>query len=342
MLQAPPINFHFTRESVEVISLRDTLAGPPPFDIPGPIAIVGNPPYRADSQNNNPWIMKLLESYKAGLAEKNLKPLNDDYVKFLRYAQWVVEMAGQGIVGMITNNSFLDGLIHRVMRASLLELFDRVYILNLHGHRRQDGDESIFDIDRVGVCILFLCKFPRPFDTKEVYYFSTRDNGKMTREVKLSFLQSVPCNQIPWTTLAPRAPHYWFVPQGNRNWDWYLAAWPWMKYSASTRVAWKRGMIPFSLHLKAKKKFWNTACARLWNLQITWLPRIYITGAIQLEKHCRNSGSTGRKKQFQMQLSHSITALSMYAGATTRGDISTRPAPSCVTFCKDNNPILRL
>ena len=85
------------------------------------LVVLGNPPYaNFGQQNKNPWILGLLDEYKCGLNEKKLN-LNDDFIKFIRWAQWRIEKTGSGIVGYITNNVYLDGLTHRRMRESLLE-----------------------------------------------------------------------------------------------------------------------------------------------------------------------------------------------------------------------------
>lgn len=117
------------------------------------MCLLGNPPYSVSSSNNSPWITSLLEEYKKGLDEKNIQPLSDDYIKFIRLGQHYIEKNGEGILAYISNNSFLDGLIHRRMRKSLMETFDKIYILNLHGNSRRketspDGskDENVFDI----------------------------------------------------------------------------------------------------------------------------------------------------------------------------------------------------
>ncbi len=72
------------------------------------LLIFGNPPYSGHSSNKGKWISSLIETYKQvdgkPLGEKNTKWLQDDYVKFLRFAQWKIEKAGLGVVGMITNH----------------------------------------------------------------------------------------------------------------------------------------------------------------------------------------------------------------------------------------------
>ena len=106
-----------------------------------------------------------MELYKSDVRdEKNIQPLSDDYIKFIRFAHWKIEQTGKGVIGMITNNSYLSGLIHRGMRKKLLESFHEIYILNLHGNSRigekcPDGskDENVFDIQQ-GVSIALFIK----------------------------------------------------------------------------------------------------------------------------------------------------------------------------------------
>ena len=102
------------------------------------LLILGNPPYSGHSSNKGDCIRGLIDDYKRvdgrPLGEKNPKWLQDDYVKFLRYAQWKIEQAGRGVVGMITNHSYLDNPTFRGMRQSLLRTFDALYILDVHGN----------------------------------------------------------------------------------------------------------------------------------------------------------------------------------------------------------------
>jgi hypothetical protein len=118
--------------------------------------VIGNPPYSNFGQlNKNPFILGLLEDYKRGLDEKKLN-LDDDYIKFARLAHWLIAQTRAGIVGMITNNSFLDGLSHRRMREALRETFGKLSALDLGGSvmrgQVSDGDENVFDIQQ-GVAI---------------------------------------------------------------------------------------------------------------------------------------------------------------------------------------------
>ena len=130
------------------------------------LLILGNPPYSGHSSNKGDWIRGLIEDYKQvdgkPLGEKNPKWLQNDYVKFLRFAQWKIEQAGRGVVGMITSHSYLDSPTFRGMRQSLMHTFDDIYILDLHGNARKqetcpDGspDKNVFDIQE-GWRLLFL------------------------------------------------------------------------------------------------------------------------------------------------------------------------------------------
>lgn len=140
-----------------------------------PVMIVlGNPPYSGHSANTGKWINELLRGVdthrgeKTGnyfevdgkpLGERNPKWLNDDYVKFIRFAQHRIEETGYGILAFITNHGYLDNPTFRGMRQSLMKTFDEIYVLDLHGNakkkeRSPDGgkDENVFDIQQ-GVSI---------------------------------------------------------------------------------------------------------------------------------------------------------------------------------------------
>ncbi len=127
------------------------------------MCIIGNPPYSVSSANKGDWIQNLIADYKKNLNERKIN-LDDDYIKFIRYGQHYIDKNGSGVLAYISNNSFIDGITHRQMRKSLLESFDKIYILDLHGSSMKnettpDGgkDENVFDI-RQGVSINILDK----------------------------------------------------------------------------------------------------------------------------------------------------------------------------------------
>ncbi len=180
------------------------------------MVMIGNPPYNVSSCNKNQWIEALMQSYKAGLNEKNIMPLSDDYIKFIRYAQYQIERTGEGVVAFITNNSFLDGVIHRQMRKELLRVFDIIYIVNLHGNSRlkektPEGrkDENVFDI-QAGVSINIFVKnkeTPLQNNLATLYYYEWYG----LRKEKLENLHTHNFKKLSWQELQPQPPAYFFV-----------------------------------------------------------------------------------------------------------------------------------
>ncbi len=186
------------------------------------LVILGNPPYSGHSTNTGEWIRGLIETYKQvdgkPLGEKNPKWLQDDYVKFLRFAQWKVEQAGRGVVGMITNHSYLDNPTFRGMRQSLMRAFDEIYILDLHGNSLKketcpDGspDKNVFDI-RQGVAIAFFVKRGGKTKTDAVVRHAECYG---TREAKYGWLNGHNRQTTDWTDLKPSSPFYLFVPRDD-------------------------------------------------------------------------------------------------------------------------------
>ncbi|MDR3626702.1 MAG: N-6 DNA methylase [Ignavibacteriaceae bacterium] len=132
------------------------------------LVVLGNPPYSGQSSNTGEWISEEIKGYYKvdgkPLGEKNPKWLQDDYVKFIRFAQWKIDQAGEGVVGFITNHGYLDNPTFRGMRQSLINSFDEIYVLDLHGNslkkeKAPDGskDENVFDIMQ-GVAVVFMIK----------------------------------------------------------------------------------------------------------------------------------------------------------------------------------------
>jgi type I restriction-modification system DNA methylase subunit len=178
------------------------------------LVILGNPPYSVSSTNKSDFIEKEMNIYKEAVRkERNIQPLSDDYIKFIRFAHWKIDTAGQGIIGMITNNSYLSGLIHRGMRQRLLESFNEIYITNLHGNSRigekcPDGskDENVFDIQQ-GVSIVIFIKTKEPKGMGKVYYQDVYG----AREKKYQYLNKYELKLTKWKKLQPSEPHYFFI-----------------------------------------------------------------------------------------------------------------------------------
>ncbi|MCR6591615.1 N-6 DNA methylase [Campylobacter insulaenigrae] len=192
------------------------------------LVILGNPPYNAKSKNKGKEILELLQTYKQGLNETKIN-LDDDYIKFMRFAQWkLLEQKranifenNTGLMGFITNNSFLNGKTHRKMRESLYKSFDEIYILNLHGSDKDaKNDENVFDI-KIGVCVsLFVKHKDKPSDGAKVFYYSTSENNIFLRKEKFALLDEIKqngLNAIKWQELSLDEPYFWFIKKEFEN-----------------------------------------------------------------------------------------------------------------------------
>ncbi len=186
--------------------------------------VVGNPPYSVSSTNKSPWIEELMKDYKKNLNERNIQPLSDDYIKFIRFGESLIEKNGEWILAYISNNSFIDGIIHRQMRQHLRETFDSIYILNLHGDARKQEkspngskDENVFDIMQwVSIGIFVKTKNP----TKR-WIFHYDLYGK--RQEKYDFLEKMNFGEIQWNNLS-LANHGYFR-NLNEDWIWIYNLW---------------------------------------------------------------------------------------------------------------------
>ena len=206
------------------------------------LVITGNPPYSGNSANasfniekvtkiskkgkqrkvnrkNDTWIGKLIKDYykieNVAIKEANSKWLQDDYVKFIRFAQYKVEQTGEGIVAIVTNHSFLDNPTFRAMRYNLMKVFDQIFIIDLHGNTRKlektpEGlkDENVFDIQQ-GVCISILIK--KQGLKKQI----KRADFWGKRGIKNKQLLETNLNTIEWEDIKPSEPFYMFSYQNT-------------------------------------------------------------------------------------------------------------------------------
>jgi predicted helicase len=188
------------------------------------LVVLGNPPYSNFGQmNRGKWILNLIADYKKDLNEKKVN-LDDDFIKFIRFSQWRVERTGEGILGFITNNIYLDGITHRKMRECLMKAFNEIFVLNLHGslmkhEKAPDGskDESVFDIT-IGTSIAL---FVKSNEKKGCRLFYADLWG--VREKKYTTLLKDDVFSTHWTELKPSKPNYWFVPTTKVGKEEYLA-----------------------------------------------------------------------------------------------------------------------
>ena len=134
--------------------------------------VIGNPPYSGVSSNMGPWIDGLLKgrlpdgTATASYYHVDGEPLGerkvwlqDDYVKFIRLSQWLLDATGVGVHGYISNHGYLDNPTFRGMRWSLMQSFRRIRVLDLHGNLKKKEappgggrDVNVFDIQQ-GVAI---------------------------------------------------------------------------------------------------------------------------------------------------------------------------------------------
>lgn len=207
------------------------------------LVITGNPPYSGHSSNAHiqfqtetktfksgkskrinrkydTWIGKLIKEYyqieKVPISETNSKWLQDDYVKFIRFAQYKIDQSKEGIVAIITNHSFLDNPTFRAMRYSLMKSFDQIHIIDLHGNSKRkeetsDGskDENVFDIQQ-GVCISIMIK------KQGLKKIVRKADFWGDRDTKINLLLSSNLNKIQWQLIKPSEPFYLFSHQDSK------------------------------------------------------------------------------------------------------------------------------
>jgi predicted helicase len=191
-------------------TLADPISNPLPKAKDNEILIIfGNPPYSVSTNNNGSFIKTLIEDFKKGVISKgskkitSLRALQDDYVKFIRYAEYTLKQQWQnpGIIAFVVNHYFLDGIIFSGMRRMLYESFDIVYILDLNGEQKKEipkiyiengitKDENLFDI-KTGFCIIFLIRLRRDVENskdgnKGQVYFKELYGSKKIKETYLN------------------------------------------------------------------------------------------------------------------------------------------------------------
>jgi hypothetical protein len=225
------------------------------------LVVLGNPPYSGHSANKGEWISNLVRDYYLcdgqPLGERNPKWLQDDYVKFIRWGQWRIEQTGQGVLALITNHGYLDNPTFRGMRQNLMQSFDEIYVLDLHGNSKKkervpgsgEADKNVFDIQQ-GVAIGIFVKLPPEAKGRagsplpaargrqderrarsDAPYQKTPatvhhcDLWGAQRKTKYAWLDGHHVENTRWTKLEPTAPHYLFIPQDTKQLREYERGW---------------------------------------------------------------------------------------------------------------------
>ena len=193
--------------------------------------IIGNPPYNVGQVNENDnnknrkyetMDKRVAETYtKASKATLRSK-LSDPYVKAIR---WGLDRIGdEGVVALVTNNSFLDAVAFDGMRKHLAEDCDAIYILDLGGDARKGlkvSDANVFGI-KVGVSIsLFVKTKGDPSAQARIFYHQT--NELWNKEQKFEFLKEREhIGNIAWQTIQPDVRHTWLTEGLHTNFDTFI------------------------------------------------------------------------------------------------------------------------
>ncbi|MDI5951241.1 type ISP restriction/modification enzyme [Flavobacterium yafengii] len=188
------------------------------------MVVMGNPPYSGVSSNNGEWISKLIDDYKYidGEHFKERKHwLNDDYVKFMRFGQHFIDKNGSGVLAFINPHGFLDNPTFRGMRWHLLQSFDKIYTIDLHGNSTKkevcpDGspDKNVFDIMQgVSINIFVKTNTKKVDELGKVFHYDLF--GK--RDLKYDFLLENSLNTINFNELKPEKPFLLFVARNNEG-----------------------------------------------------------------------------------------------------------------------------
>jgi predicted helicase len=208
----------FTFGLAEAVTQEGEQAGRVKTDYPV-MVVLGNPPYSVISSNLSEYQRGLIEEYKyvegARITEKGAlrleMNLNDDYVKFIAFAQNTIGKTGQGILAYVNNNTWLEANSHRGMRYSLLSIFDEIYIINLSNASR--GDENVFDIKQKVCMNIFVRK---PGERRDEIAIVHRVDLSGKRIKKFKWLRESDIDSIEWTSFTPRGPQYELV---DRDWE---------------------------------------------------------------------------------------------------------------------------
>ncbi|NML93054.1 type ISP restriction/modification enzyme [Novosphingobium olei] len=187
------------------------------------MCVIGNPPYSGESANKGDWIMGLMEAYKKEpggvqkLQERNPKWINKDEHKFIRLAEHMIAKNGEGVLGFITSHGYFSDPTLRGMRWHLMQTFDSIHVLDLHGNTNKkevcpDGspDKNVFDIMQ-GVGIIIAVKHRR--EGKTAKPLAKLFHGELwgNRESKYAALWDGGPKTLCPTALPQIAPQYPFV-----------------------------------------------------------------------------------------------------------------------------------
>lgn len=197
--------------------------------------IMGNPPYSAQQEsegdNNRNLVYPVLDdrirTTYAELSSSKLKKNNyDSYVRAIRWASDRIK--DQGVIGFVTNGSFVDERNFDGVRKALASEFSRIYCFNLRGNQRTSGEVSrkeggkVFGSgSRTSVAITLFIKNSIHARDCRLYYYDIGDY--LSREEKLKIIRDFgSINSIPWQEITPNAEGDW-VNQRHPEFDGFMA-----------------------------------------------------------------------------------------------------------------------
>jgi predicted helicase len=192
--------------------------------------VIANPPYSGISSNMTEHAQRIVDAYKIvdgkALNERKLW-LQDDYVKFIRIGQEMLQHSSCGVLGYITNHGYLDNPTFRGMRWSLLQTFPHISVLDLHGNSKKkqfapDGssDVNVFDIQQ-GVALTLLRK-RSPDRVRRIIRHSELWGS---RESKYSFLAGHGSSSTAWNIIQPEPEGFLLIPYDSDSKDEYERGW---------------------------------------------------------------------------------------------------------------------
>ena len=232
------------------------------------MCVIGNPPYSVLSQNmgkSASWIKDLIEDYKHVNKEHfgEIKhSLQDDYVKFIRLAQYMVDKNGEGVVGMITNHGYLDNTTFRGMRWNLMNSFDGIYILDLHGNARKhevcpngDPDINVFDI-MTGVSIIIAWKTKQAKGTEKPLAQVFHRDLWGERKEKFKTLSTENLDSELFQKLNPQHPYYFFTPKDYTLFEEYESGFKITELMPINSVGIVTSRDKITIH-QSKKELWK-------------------------------------------------------------------------------------
>lgn len=193
--------------------------------------IIGNPPYsvgQSDANDNNKNIeyinlnQRIEETYSR-YSDANLnKGLYDSYIQAIRWSS--DRLSGKGVIGFVSNASFIDSQTTDGLRKSLYKEFNHLYIFNLRGDARTSGEQrrkeagNVFGSgSRTPIAISILVKDGS--DNHEIHYHDIGDY--LTREEKLNIVNvKESINNIEWKEIIPDKHNDW-INQRDENYSSY-------------------------------------------------------------------------------------------------------------------------